>query len=321
MTVAPFHPGLATPADLAAWAAVFSDGQLALAGSSASADEVARRLSTPDGARRWAARSSEGRIVGVASLSPQPHDRSIGFLRLFVAPQARRRGIGSALLAAVRAEVAGLRAVQSTVLAGPPGEPFARTHAGLRVLLRLELQRQPVDAPDTLRRCREIVAVPPDGYTLRHWSGPAPEAAAAGLGTVLARVRDAPGAVLQLPDRHWDPAAVRAWEAELTAGGARLLVGAATHRGEVVAATALTVPAAGGPLADQHDTAVLPAHRGRGLARWIKADQTLRLAAAFPAVRAVTVTVNQDNGPMLAVNRAVGYRRSAERLLLEAPLA
>ncbi|MFI6736569.1 GNAT family N-acetyltransferase [Nonomuraea sp. NPDC050451] len=70
----------------------------------------------------------------------------------------------------------------------------------------------------------------------------------------------------------------------------------------------------------EHDTAVLPEHRGRGLARWIKAEQTLRLHERFPSVRTVTATVNQQNLPMVAVNRAVGYRTIAERLLTEGPI-
>ncbi|GII84513.1 hypothetical protein Ssi03_25030 [Sphaerisporangium siamense] len=63
---------------------------------------------------------------------------------------------------------------------------------------------------------------------------------------------------------------------------------------------------------------MLPAHRRRGLARWIKANQTLLVRERFPAVRSVTVTVNGSNAPMLAVNRAVGYRFLRERLLVEA---
>jgi hypothetical protein len=36
---------------------------------------------------------------------------------------------------------------------------------------------------------------------------------------------------------------------------------------------------------------VVPEHRRRGLARWIKAEQTLRMHQAYPGVRAVAVTL------------------------------
>lgn len=80
------------------------------------------------------------------------------------------------------------------------------------------------------------------------------------------------------------------------------------------------MPAGAASGAQQHDTAVLPEHRRRGLARWIKAEQTLRLQERLPYVRTVTTTVNQQNLPMVAVNRAVGYRTVGERLLMEGPV-
>lgn len=101
------------------------------------------------------------------------------------------------------------------------------------------------------------------------------------------------------------------------------MVSAAVHSasGEAVAATVVTVPASAGPVADQHDTAVLPGHRRHGLARWIKAEQAVRLHEHFPEVRAVTSTVNQENRPITAVNRSLGYRPLSGRLLVEAPVS
>ncbi|MFE7108242.1 GNAT family N-acetyltransferase [Streptomyces sp. NPDC057575] len=278
-------------------------------------------------AMRWAARVGSGDTVsGVAQLRPQRHQPGTGFLRLFVAPPARRNGIGTALLReAVRAaDEAGMDRLQSTVLAGTgsAGESFAHSVPGLRVVLSLELQEQRLDQEWVLARCRELVAHRPPAYRLEHWTGPAPEQLATSFGRVMGHVLDAPGAALQMPSRTWDTAAVRAWEAAMTAGGQRLMVSAAVHSasGEVVAATVATVPASGGPVADQHDTAVLPEHRRQGLARWIKAEQATRLHEHFPGVRAVTSTVNQENVPVRALNRSLGYRPITGRLLVEAPV-
>jgi GNAT superfamily N-acetyltransferase len=274
---------------------------------------------------RWAARSGSGEAVsGVAELRRQPHQPGTGFLRLFVAPPSRRGGVGSALLfEAMRSvDASGIDRLQSTVLAGPPGESFARAVPGSRVVLRLELQEQRLDQEWVLARCRELVASPPSAYRLVHWIGLAPEQLAASFGRVMGHVLDAPGAVLQMPPRTWNTAAVRAWEAQMTTGGDQLMVSTAVHSafGEVVAATVATVPASGGPVADQHDTAVLPEHRRQGLARWIKAEQAIRLHEHFRGVRAVTSTVNRENLPMTAVNRSLGYRPILGRLLVEAPV-
>jgi GNAT superfamily N-acetyltransferase len=141
----------------------------------------------------------------------------------------------------------------------------------------------------------------------------------ASFGQVLGHVLDAPGAMFQMAARRWDPAKVRAWEAKMTAADGNLLVCAAVDLASesVVAATVVTVAQAGGPVADQHDTAVLPAHRQRGLARWLKAEQAVRLHDNFPAASKVVVTINQQNHPMISVNRTLGYRPVRERLLVE----
>ncbi|MGP3971318.1 hypothetical protein [Streptomyces sp. 6N223] len=324
VTVRPFLPREAVASDLAAWCEVFSVGQRELSGSLVEPSALAEGLLAEDApAMRWAARSgSASRVTGVAELRPQRHRPDIGFLRLFVAPPARRVGTGSALLRRVGLDApsAGVSRMRSTVLAGPPGEAFARGVPGLRVVLRLELQEQRLDDEAVLRRCHELTADARPGYQLLRWRGRTPEPLVASFGRVMGHVRDAPGAELQLAPRAWDARGVRAWEAEMTTGGTRLLTCAAVHAasGDVAAATVATVPSPGGPVADQHDTAVLPEHRRRGLARWIKAGQVGRLRAYFPGVRAVTTTLHQENLPMLAVNRALGYRRVRERLLVEA---
>jgi hypothetical protein len=162
------------------------------------------------------------------------------------------------------------------------------------------------------------MAAHPD-HRLVFWQGAAPAEWVAPFGRVMGHVLDAPGAELQMASRAWDTTAVRAWEAGM--GGRHLLVGAVVHSlsGDVVGATITTVPSREARMAEQHDTAVLPGHRGGGLARWMKARQTLRLHELFPRADSVTVTVNQKNAPMLAVNRAVGYRLVRERLLVETP--
>jgi GNAT superfamily N-acetyltransferase len=326
VTIDHFVPRRAPAEDLAVWSAIFGAGQSDSSGSAVHAATLAAQLlaDEDDGVRRWSARRPlGGPIVGVAEL--RPAIAGAGFLRLFVAPEARRQGIGSDLVRLVLrgAATAGIDRVRSTVLAGPPGEAFARSVPGVRVVQRLEIQEQSLEDAAVVRRCREMTVRPRPGYRLVHWEGPAPEPLVASFGLVLGHVLDAPGAMFQMAARRWDPAKVRAWETKMTAGGTRLLVAAAVDLAteSVVAATAVTVPATGGPVADQHDTAVLPAHRQRGLARWLKADQAVRLHETFPAVAKIVVTLSQQNHPMISVNRALGYHPVRERLLVESAVS
>lgn len=313
LAIEAFEAKASVKRDLDAWCRVFGEGQAELSGGVVDPGVLAERLcvEAEGRARRWLARRA-GSICGVAELRTQEHDPAAGYLRLFVTPSARRRGIGARLLARVAAD-AGVERIQATVLAGSPGESFV---GGWRVVLRLELHEQRLDQ-DTLRRCHELgMAVHPD-HRVVFWQGAAPARWVASFGRVMGHVLDAPGADLQMASRAWDFAAVRAWEAGMD--GRYLLVGAVAHSpsDEVVGATVTTVSSGEAGVAEQHDTAVLPGQRGDGLARWMKARQALRLHELFPRVESVTVTVNQQNAPMLAVNRAVGYRLLRERLLVE----
>ncbi|CAL9352615.1 hypothetical protein SUDANB121_00510 [Nocardiopsis dassonvillei] len=316
-----FDPVTAAPADLAAWSAVHVAGRRELSGSSPEAEELAERLGRGHGGRawRWAGRlSGQGPIVGTAELRRQPHDEGIGFLRLFVDAPARRNGLGARLrsAAAEQARAEGMTRLQSTVLAGRAGEAFARTSPHLRTLLHLELQVQTFDE-ETLRLCWRLASSPRRGYRITHWVGSAPAPLLVSFGRVMDHLLDAPGAVFQEEPRRWGPDDVRAWERRMTDDGSRLLVGAVIDRtsDQVVAATVCTVSR--GPVADQHDTAVLPAHRRRGLASRVKATQTLRVHENFPHVQAMAVTLNRENSAMREVNRLLGYRTTAERLLVE----
>ncbi|WP_232385206.1 GNAT family N-acetyltransferase [Actinomadura violacea] len=314
MAVEAFEAKASRKRDLDAWCVVFAEGQAELSGGTVDPRALAERLSVEAEGRvqRWLARRA-GTICGAAELRPQQHDPAAGFLRLFVTPSARRRGIGSRLLARVAAD-AGVERIQATVLAGPPGEPFVD---GWRVVLRLELHEQRLDQ-DTLWRCHELAMAAHSDRRLVFWEGAAPAHWVASFGRVMGHVLDAPGAELQMASRAWDTAAVRAWEAGMDGG--HLLVGAVVHSpsGDVVGATVTTVQGGEARVAEQHDTAVLPEHRGGGLARWMKARQALRLHELFPTVESVTVTVNRQNASMLAVNQAVGFRLLRERLLVEA---
>lgn len=65
-------------------------------------------------------------------------------------------------------------------------------------------------------------------------------------------------------------------------------------------------------------TATMPEHRGRGLAKLVKAA-ALRRAAEAGVTGAFTANYD-GNGPMLAVNTWLGYRRTATHAVLISPL-
>ncbi len=65
-------------------------------------------------------------------------------------------------------------------------------------------------------------------------------------------------------------------------------------------------------LAQQGDTGVEPAHRVRGLAKWMKATNALRLLSERPDATVIETANPGVNAPMLAINHAMEFRRAAE---------
>ena len=60
-------------------------------------------------------------------------------------------------------------------------------------------------------------------------------------------------------------------------------------------------------LAWQWATAVHPAHRNKGLGRWLKAELILKVSTEYPDVARVDTFNAGSNEPMLAINQAMGF--------------
>ncbi len=65
-------------------------------------------------------------------------------------------------------------------------------------------------------------------------------------------------------------------------------------------------------LAVQGDTGVHPDHRNRGLSRWVKAVNVLRLLDVRPEVQVIESLNEHMNYPMLSINAAMGFRQVVE---------
>jgi mycothiol synthase len=92
--------------------------------------------------------------------------------------------------------------------------------------------------------------------------------------------------------------------------GHRLWAVCARHdpSGELVGFTEIFLNAHRPWLAEQDNTGVDPIHRDKGLGRWIKAVNALRLLDEHPEVEIVETWNADVNAPMLAINDAMGFR-------------
>jgi GNAT superfamily N-acetyltransferase len=289
--------------DLARWCDIYGQGRSAESGG-----EVAVR-GLPAGAACFAAWIG-AELVGAATAGPD--GETDVFARIYVAGPARRRGAGRSLAHAVMewSRERGRGVVKATVVAGGPGEAFADA-LGAEAVIRLVTVAHKLAAPPAVR------PLPPGVRRLR-WTNETPAVHLEQYATLRQVVGDAPDAAEQFDAAARTGQWVRAWERERTASGHQLWVSAAWDGSTLIGFTEAEVPEPGG--ASQHDTAVLPAWRGRGVASWLKADMIERLRAERPAVDQLTSTINALNTPMLAVCARLGFEELWRRLLVACPL-
>lgn len=275
--------------------------------------ETAGRLQVPSARGRAAGftvAAPDGSYAGVASLllhTDPGNERTASLDTLAVRPTARGRGIGAALWEAVRAELTagGRTSVATELELGGAGERFAAARGFANVLpITWYVQDTALPRPDG-----EL----PGGHTFAAWEGVVPDHLAEASALAHGAMEDAPGGAMDEAPPVWDADKVRAAAQVVHDRGGRILtVAALDTRGgaeSVAAYTEVVLRDPSDARALQYDTVVVPAHRGRGLGRAVKLRMLRELARRQPHVRWIGTTVADENGPMLAVNEALGYAR------------
>jgi GNAT superfamily N-acetyltransferase len=246
--------------------------------------------------RRWLVRDGD-RPVGTTALFV--HGPAMVYVELLVDPAARRRGIGSALLEAVRgaareARLASFFAHHFT----PAGAAFARRVGAVDGQRDVRSELRLADA--------RLEPRPTPGYELRSWRGAAPDDLVETYAEAHEAMNDAP-APEGLRDRPWTVARVRALEEACRRRDRELRATVAVADGAVASFTELRASAPPATDATTEDTATLAAHRGRGLARAVKCEALRLLAAERPDVERVRTLNAESNAAMRAVNRDLGF--------------
>ncbi len=277
--------------------------------------EFARELLRPGGDRAGGLLAAvvDGRTVGAARLSlPVRDNTSVARLVLHVRPDARRRGVGTALLAGAvsRARAAG-RTVLTAELDEPgpagPGRAFAERAGAVCSLV--ETRRDlalPLDAGhvDRLEQAARPFAA---GYELLCWRDGTPDALAADRAALWGRMStDVPLGDLPLEPEVWDVPRLRRHEAGLRGQGLRSVTAAAAREGSLVGFSDLEFSPDAPRLAQQGNTLVLREHRGHRLGLLLKLTLLAELTRASPGTRSIWTKNARDNAPMIAVNEALG---------------
>jgi GNAT superfamily N-acetyltransferase len=282
--------------------------------------EISRRalpVPDPDGRSVFLGAFDGDTLAGTAHVAfPLKDNVHLAFLGVWVRPERRRGGVGTALLARVESLVADDR--RTTLLADVyaplegenEGSRFAAAHGyavanvdnakvvGLRAT---EPSWPGLEAAAAERR---------DDYELVWWTDPTPEEHVAGLCAAMSRfIGEIPLGDLDLQAQAWTPERLRAREERrLAQGRLVVLVAAVAPDGSLAGYTNLTWSQHAPRVADIMDTLVLPEHRGHRLGLGMKVLLHQQLRRLSPDTELVATGNATTNRWMNEVNEQLGYR-------------
>lgn len=312
-----------------AWHAVFIDSAVAAMGDDHDVWSMdsrrAHEQSTSWSHRYFGALDGDGVLVAagelVLSLCDNPQ---LALVDVATHPDRRREGAGTALLEHLERE-AGLAhrdtlLAETTVRTGDadPGDAFLSRHGFAlgqtmqRNDLDVSADAPPVDSTLPTARPDRDDATP--GYVIETSVDDTLDAWLDDRAVLQQRMStDAPVGDLDLREEAWDAARLREQRLSTRRSNRRAIESVARHveSGRLVAFTQLQIPTADPVIAYQQDTLVLREHRGHGLGAAVKAANMTALRAEFPQVRTVRTWNAEENGPMIRVNEALGYRTTA----------
>ncbi len=235
----------------------------------------------------------------------------IGVLEVTVHPDARRKGIGRELVAAAtrRAFAEGFMSLGVEVIGDTPAVAFYES-LGFRcafVEIRNVLNMSTVDWQRLDRMAHGVGS----GYRLEYYPGGPPEE----LYEEYAEAKEVtrghydPGD-LELRPSSYDAERLRASIGTLHARGLKpyIVLGIHEQTGKVAGLTEVVIPAQRPSRADQYDTVIVPAHRGYGLGRALKARMLFELRSAEPQLLEVQTWNAYENEPLLKVNAELGFQ-------------
>jgi GNAT superfamily N-acetyltransferase len=278
------------------------------------AELLAERFSTRgDEPRRVWVAAAHGTPMATAWLTRmvRPGAFQLAEVEVRVIPGHRSRGVGRELSALVLR--AAVEAGATSVIAYPhdaAGVALCR-RAGMTHRQDERLSRLLVADldEDQQRDWRDGSAAEAAGYALHRFTGTCPDELLAPLVQARTGMDDAP-----LDDVEYERAAVTAetvrdQERVDREGGFEVFISLVTGpEGDGAGVSVLLVHSERPAVGHQGDTAVVPAHRGRGLGRWLKASNLEAVRHAHPELASVYTYNAATNRWMLDINVAMGFR-------------
>lgn len=244
-----------------------------------------------------------------------------------VRPDARRRGIGRALLEHI-ADFAAARG--RSMLIGvasdrvPAGDAFAR-RIGADAVHFSHTSRLDLAALDRERVERWIVTGPEraPGYRLTAVDGPYPDDLVGDIASVLDAMNDAPSGDIDMHDQHTPVELLREKEHQLAGTGTERWAILARHdaSGAVAGLTEVMWNPTRATIVGQGETCVVAGHRGHALGKWMKAAMLRRIVEERPQCTQVRTSNADGNEAMVAINTQLGFQPHTAVTTWQVPVA
>lgn len=256
------------------------------------------------------------RPVGAAEAHVDPGDPAD--VEVAVVPERRREGIGRALAAAVTLALTDVAEVVRAETYCPEGVAFGQA---LGLTVRNQESRQLLDLPVSRERLGALGRVDA-GVQVSSWSGPCPEEVVEDWAGLVTQMKgEVPLGDLSRSPSVSEVAHIRQNEQRMQAAGYVLVRSLARVDGRSVGYTEMFVSIHASPVVAQDDTFVDRGYRRRGVASALKVANLCLLQELPEAqvARWVQTYSAVSNEPMLALNRAFGFREVDTMTALEGP--
>jgi GNAT superfamily N-acetyltransferase len=264
-----------------------------------------------------------GRAVGLAVVHTTEYDNpDLASVEVVVDPDARRRGHGSAVLEEALGVCLSMQRTNITAESwlDEGFEAFATAHgfrrASVSARRRHDVDTQPPGLVDALYLEARAEA---EDYELLRVHGRTPDDLVERLAVATAAINDAPLDDLDVEDDQFPPERIRAYEEAQLARGPGFYRVLALHRssGEVAGHTVVAVDPERPAYGEQHDTAVVAAHRGHRLGVLLKSDMVRWLREVEPQLQHIGTWNAASNAHMIGVNERLGYHLLGESVAFQ----